>query len=153
MALFKGEKEAIKQVLDAGAKYGYGNMIAWLRRGWSDLLMKNSGFTQEQADMATIVSPYPKGAIENMDNPCRDIKVSETVDGRDKITEKCYVKECQNEGSEYFKLSGKFVGLNLKNDSTFQVIITKAYLCKNHAKDLTGPIGISISSISKQVKE
>jgi len=145
MALFKGEKEAIKQVLDAGAKYGYGNMIAWLRRGWSDLLMKNSGFTQEQADMATIVSPYPKGAIENMDNPCRDIKVSETVDGRDKITEKCYVKECENEGSEYFKLSGKTTGS--------QVITTKAYLCKHHTKTLIGPINISMSSTSKQVKE
>ena len=145
MALFKGEKEAIKQVLDAGAKYGYGNMIAWLRRGWSDLLMRESGFTQEQADRATITSPYPKGMIENLGNPCKDIKVRETVDGRDKITEKCYVKECENEGSEYFKLSGKTIGS--------QVINTKAYLCKHHAKSIIGPIGISIGSISKQIKD
>ena len=33
--LFQGEKEAIQTVLALGAKYGYGNLIAHLRRAWA----------------------------------------------------------------------------------------------------------------------
>ena len=72
--ILRGEPEAVAQVLAIGAKYGYGNLIAHLRRAWA-LSLKNScngshgeiPWTYEQAVEATIVDAYPENwDIERM---------------------------------------------------------------------------------------
>jgi hypothetical protein len=50
--LFPGEKEAIDAVLQAGAAFGYGNMISRLREAWRDMLMEKWGFSQKDAEIA-----------------------------------------------------------------------------------------------------
>lgn len=53
--LFNGEQEAIDKVVEAGATYGYGNMIAHLKREWAERLM-----SQEKAALAAAdISAYP----------------------------------------------------------------------------------------------
>jgi len=56
--LFHGEKEAIERVLDAGKTYGYGNMIAHLKRAWAKLLIID-GLSEEHALEAADTSAYP----------------------------------------------------------------------------------------------
>ena len=56
--LFAGEKEAIERVLDAGRAYGYGNMIAHLKRAWAKLLIAD-GLSEEAALKAADTSAYP----------------------------------------------------------------------------------------------
>lgn len=59
--LFPGEKEAIEKVTtDYGPRYGFGNLIAALRRAWADHLIETYGFDEDTADRATIVAPYPR---------------------------------------------------------------------------------------------
>ena len=56
-----GEKSAIKLVLRIADRYGYGNMIAHLKRGWALSLMKsNPDLTYNQALLATDATAYPK---------------------------------------------------------------------------------------------
>jgi hypothetical protein len=57
--LFPGEKEAIEQVLRYGQQYGYGNLIAHLKKEWAEMLVKKWGISEESAISATNVSPYP----------------------------------------------------------------------------------------------
>jgi hypothetical protein len=56
--LFPGEEEAIKYVIEMGEKYGYGNMIAHLKREWAENLME-SGLTETAALSAANSSSYP----------------------------------------------------------------------------------------------
>ena len=56
--LFAGEEEAIKQALDAGGKFGYGNMIAHLKKAWAEQLLQN-GLPLEAAVEAADTSAYP----------------------------------------------------------------------------------------------
>lgn len=56
--LFHGEQEAIDQVLKAGKNFGYGNMIAYLKRDWKELLMRD-GLSEEVAEEAANTSAYP----------------------------------------------------------------------------------------------
>ena len=58
--LFSGEKEAIQTVLALGAKYGYGNLIAHLRRAWALSLKNQYGGTYEQHLPATNSDAYPE---------------------------------------------------------------------------------------------
>ena len=58
--LFSGEKEAIQTVLALGAKYGYGNLIAHLRRAWALSLKSKYGGTYEQHLPATNSDAYPE---------------------------------------------------------------------------------------------
>jgi len=59
--VFKGEKETMDAVAEAGAKYGYGNCIAWLKRKWIDRL-KESGLSDKSAEEAVNgTSAYPEG--------------------------------------------------------------------------------------------
>jgi len=53
-----GEANAIKTVLMHGAQYGYGNLIAHLRRAWAELLV-NQGLAEDVAISATEGVPYP----------------------------------------------------------------------------------------------
>jgi hypothetical protein len=57
--LESGEKEAVKQVLKYGKKYGYGNLIAYLRRDWAESLIKEYKISEELAIRITEVPPYP----------------------------------------------------------------------------------------------
>jgi len=57
--LFPGEKEAVAMVLRAGEAYGYGNLIAHLRRAWAINLMTKYGLSKDAAIDATNSSPYP----------------------------------------------------------------------------------------------
>jgi hypothetical protein len=56
--LFPKEQEAIKAVITAGQDYGYGNMIAHLKRAWAESLV-DSGLKEKSALAATNVSSYP----------------------------------------------------------------------------------------------
>ena len=53
------EVHATNVVLEAGAAYGYGNMIAHLKKAWAESLMDNYSFTGEQALRAADTSAYP----------------------------------------------------------------------------------------------
>lgn len=67
MKLFPGESEAIQNVLDAGAMYGYGNMAAHLVRAWQELLMR-SGMDEETALLAVSnTTPYPLQKLAGKD--------------------------------------------------------------------------------------
>ena len=57
--LFPGEAAAIRAVLDAGSKYGYGNMIGHLRREWAELLRDVWGISDTGAIEATNADAYP----------------------------------------------------------------------------------------------
>jgi hypothetical protein len=56
--LFPNEQEAVKTVIAAGKDYGYGNMIAHLKRAWAESLL-DSGLQEESALAAANVSAYP----------------------------------------------------------------------------------------------
>lgn len=56
--LFPGEKEAIKKVLEYGERYGYGNLIAHLRKAWAEMLIRKCGIDKDAAIMATNSDPY-----------------------------------------------------------------------------------------------
>lgn len=68
--LFPGEIEAIQTVLALGAKYGYGNLIAHLRRAWALDLKSKHGGTFEQHLPATNSDAYPEKFSINL-NVCR----------------------------------------------------------------------------------
>ena len=56
--IFKQEKENIKQVLAIADKWGYGNLIALLQRGWIEKLKKD-GLDEETArDSVVGRTPY-----------------------------------------------------------------------------------------------
>lgn len=57
--LSPGEAKAIDKVLTAGDRYGYGNMIAHLKRAWAELLISQKSLSVETAIKATDVPPYP----------------------------------------------------------------------------------------------
>jgi len=58
VTLFRGEECAIRTVLRAGADFGYGNMIAYLKREWAEDLVR-LGIPPKAALAATNVSAYP----------------------------------------------------------------------------------------------
>ena len=58
--LFPGEKEAILEVLRLAKKYGYGNMIAHLKRAWAVSLKEKYGGSYEKNLQATEVDAYPE---------------------------------------------------------------------------------------------
>jgi len=54
------EKIAIKQALDAGAQYGYGNVMAWLATEWACKLRDEWNFPEEAAiEAVSKRGPYP----------------------------------------------------------------------------------------------
>ena len=57
--LFPGEQEAVERALEAGRRFGYGNLIAHLKKAWIESLMRQ-GLGQDAATMITEDrSPYP----------------------------------------------------------------------------------------------
>ena len=59
--IFPGEDRAVQAALTAGAKYGYGNLIAHLKRAWAMMLMQRYGFSEADALKAADTSAYPIG--------------------------------------------------------------------------------------------
>ena len=55
-----GEKEAVLTVLRLAHQYGYGNMIAHLKREWAIVLGVKYGGTYENNLKATEVDAYPE---------------------------------------------------------------------------------------------
>ncbi|MEN6431287.1 MAG: hypothetical protein ABFD06_00100 [Smithella sp.] len=55
----QGEEKAIETVIKAGDQYGYGNMIAHLKRVWAENLRDKWGLPEKAALEATNVSAYP----------------------------------------------------------------------------------------------
>ena len=47
--LSANERQAIKLALDMGARYGYGNVIAWLATEWAVMLRDKSGMSEAGA--------------------------------------------------------------------------------------------------------
>jgi hypothetical protein len=59
--MFPGEREALQYAASLADIYGYGNLIAWLKRAWALKLMAHSlGLTYEKAVMATDTPAYPE---------------------------------------------------------------------------------------------
>jgi len=57
--LLAGELQAIKNVISYARIYGFGSLIAHLRRAWAlDLMKHNPSLTYQEATMATDVDPY-----------------------------------------------------------------------------------------------
>ena len=47
------EKRAAQKVIEAGHKFGFGNMMALLRREWAETLMREYGFSASLAVQAS----------------------------------------------------------------------------------------------------
>lgn len=59
--LFPGEEQAVKAVLGFAETYGYGNLIAHLRRAWALKLMRgNKRLSYKQAVKFTNSDAYPQ---------------------------------------------------------------------------------------------
>ncbi len=59
--ILPGEQQAVKIVLDFASMYGYGNLIAHLKRAWALHLMEvTPNLTYNQALLAADVDAYPK---------------------------------------------------------------------------------------------
>jgi hypothetical protein len=57
--LFPGEQDAVDAVLEAGRYYGYGNLIAHLKRAWARMLMRDHGLSEAEALRMADTSAYP----------------------------------------------------------------------------------------------
>lgn len=57
--LFPGEEDAVDAVLEAGRYYGYGNMIAHLKRAWAAMLMRDYELDEAEALRMADTSAYP----------------------------------------------------------------------------------------------
>ena len=59
LALGFTEEQAIEIVVTLAKQYGYGNLIAHLKREWAEYLIDTYGFENSIALQATDVSAYP----------------------------------------------------------------------------------------------
>lgn len=55
-----GEKEAVQTVIKLAKKYGFGNLIAHLKRVWALDLKRKYGGTYDHHLIATNVEAYPE---------------------------------------------------------------------------------------------
>jgi dissimilatory sulfite reductase (desulfoviridin) alpha/beta subunit len=63
-SLFPGEKENINKVIDIAEIYGYGNLIAHLRRAWAIKLIKSNPLLDYKSALeCTNSDGYPREAI------------------------------------------------------------------------------------------
>lgn len=62
------ERHNINRALDAGAAYGYGNVISWLMTEWAVNLRDKWGMDEQTAIRATQMSPYPLPPNEKLKN-------------------------------------------------------------------------------------
>ena len=62
---FRGEKEKLKEVLKIADQFGYGNLIALLKRGWTNKLMKD-GIDENSALEAANTSAYAKDLFDEI---------------------------------------------------------------------------------------
>ncbi len=58
--LMPGEKEAVRQILAYAKGYGYGNLIAHLKRAWAISLKEKYGGQYRKHLQATEVDAYPE---------------------------------------------------------------------------------------------
>lgn len=59
MNLSPGEQHAVDTVLKAGEMYGYGNMIAHLKKAWAEMLIEECGLIGEHALEVADAKAYP----------------------------------------------------------------------------------------------
>lgn len=59
MKVSQEEREAVRLVLEYGARFGYGNLIAHLRTAWAAMLMEEYGATEEEARRGSGGAGYP----------------------------------------------------------------------------------------------
>ena len=59
MRISEAERQAIKDVINAGASFGYGNMISHLQSAWAMTLIDRHGFTETQARESSGGNGYP----------------------------------------------------------------------------------------------
>lgn len=57
--MFPGEVEAIRTVVELGARYGYGNLIGHLQTAWARDLVEKLGFPEDAARRAAGGNGYP----------------------------------------------------------------------------------------------
>lgn len=55
----KAEQDAIRQVVEAGARYGYGNLISHLKTAWAIMLVQKYQMDEESAIEAAGGPGYP----------------------------------------------------------------------------------------------
>lgn len=58
--LSEPEKEAIRTVIGIARRYGYGNMIGWLKWAWAKHLKEKYGGTWKQHVKAADTDVYPE---------------------------------------------------------------------------------------------
>jgi hypothetical protein len=56
----KSEKDAINKVLEYGARYGYGNLIAHLKWKWAHYLIDRHNMTWDGAKLAADTDAMPE---------------------------------------------------------------------------------------------
>jgi hypothetical protein len=66
--MLPGEKGAVRLVLTLAEQYGYGNLIAWLKAGWVEKLMRD-GVDEQTAIGAGRVTGYPIGYLAQIRPP------------------------------------------------------------------------------------
>lgn len=61
--LAPGERSAVRLTLTLAERYGYGNLIAWLKTGWTERLMED-GLSEHSIIEAGRVSAYLVSYLE-----------------------------------------------------------------------------------------
>jgi len=68
LPLQPGEKSAVRLALTLAERYGYGNLIAWLKAGWAEKLMKD-GVAEQGVIAAGRVTGYPISCLDQIRPP------------------------------------------------------------------------------------
>ena len=59
MNISREEQEAIRATLQAGARFGYGNLISHLQTAWAKMLIDEYGLSETTARKAALGPGYP----------------------------------------------------------------------------------------------
>lgn len=65
----RGERETVQNVIHAAKVYGFGNLIAHLKRAWALDLKKKYGGTYDHHLIATNIDAYPESYDEFDEEP------------------------------------------------------------------------------------
>ena len=66
MKLSEEERQAIMEALDAGARWGYGNLISYLQTAWRLRLMDAHGMDEAAARLAAGGVGYPTAMFHDL---------------------------------------------------------------------------------------
>jgi hypothetical protein len=92
--LFPGEEEAIKYVIEMGKKYGYGNMIAHLKREWAEHLIEY-GLTETAALSAANSSSYSLRKVEKAIKRVKLLEKAICIYSRENMEKEISVEDMQ----------------------------------------------------------